>query len=178
MTQTTDPFAQADGSVSINPNAAPAADPFAQPGGGGDYLKPIDLLGALLLLTPIEIKKVPPYRNPTGPVVDQLTADTVVLTGEHAGQEFDAMYWSQKPVIKAAARAMRDGIPAILGTLRRVPIGDDKKMGKYATLEAFEAALDAWRMGQPEIQFAWILENFTPEEGQIARDFLAKKTAR
>lgn len=175
MTQAIDPFAQADGSASINPNTDPAADPFAQPGGGGDYLKPIDLLGSLILLSPVKIESVPAYRDTSGKMVDRLSADTVVLTGKHKGESFDEMFWSQKPIVKAAAKAMRDGIPSILGTLRRVPIGQTKKDGTYSTHEAFEAALDAWRKGDPDIEYAWVLENFTDADRQIALEYLASK---
>lgn len=183
MTQAVDPFAQADGTAPTPPVTAPAGDPFNQPGGGGDYLKPANLRGALLLISPVKIEQVPAYRDNSGKMVDRLSADTVVLTGEHAGTEFDAMYWSQKPIIKAAAKAMRDNVPSILGTLQRVPIGEDKKSGKYSTPEgidyaAFEAAMEAWRKGDPEIEYAWVLVNFTEDDAQIARDYLAKKNAR
>jgi hypothetical protein len=178
MTQAIDPFAQSDGSVSVNPNAAPAEDPFAQPSGGGDFPKLNELFGMLLLISPKLIEEVPDKFSSVvpAPMVKRLTADTTVLTGLRAGETFEAMYWSQKPIVSAARSAMDKGVPAILGTLRRVPIGQDKKENKYPTLEAFEAALEAWRpaMGAP-IRFAWILDKFTEGDAQIAREFLAKK---
>jgi len=168
MTNAIDPFAQADGSTSINPNAA---DPFGQPSGGGDYLKPLDLLGALILLTPVKFEQVPAYQGKPGEMVTRLSADTVVLTGDHAGRDFDAMFWSQKPIVAAAEKAKREGIPALLGTLRRVPIGADKKGGAYDTHEKFEAQLEI----APRTQYAWVLEKFTAEDAQIARAYLASK---
>jgi hypothetical protein len=166
-----DPFAQADGSPSVNPT-----DPFGQPsGGGGDFPKPAELNGCLLLLTPVKFEQVQAYQQAPGVMATRLSADTVVLTGLRAGESFDSMYWSQKPIVAAAEKAVRDKIPAILGTLRRVPIGADAKSGKYPTTEALEAALDAWRPGSAPIQFAWVLEKFAPEDAQIARDYLASK---
>lgn len=180
MTQAVDPFAQADGSVSINPNVGPAGDPFGQPAGGGDFPKPLELNGALLLLTPVKVEVVPDkFAKDAGATTKRLSADTVVLTGLRKGESFDAMYWSQKPIVAAAESAQRKGVPSILGTLRRVPIGQAKKDGNYSTPDggtdyaAFEAAIEAWRMGDAPIQFAWILEKFTDGEAQIARDYLA-----
>ena len=175
MTQAVDPFAQSDGSVSINPNAGTADDPFAQPTGGGEYPKPINLLGALLLITPVKIEEVADkFSDKAGATVKRLSADTTVLTGDRAGETFSEMFWSQKPIVAAAETAMRNGVSAILGTLRRVPIGQDKKENKYPTLEAFEEALENWRpsMGAP-IRSAWVLERFTDADAQIARDYLA-----
>lgn len=178
MTQAIDPFAQSDGSISTNPNAAPAGDPFDQPAGGGEYPKPINLLGALLLITPVKIDTVADKFNTAVPnaTTKRLSADTVVLTGDRAGESFSEMFWSQKPIVAAAETAMRNGVAAILGTLRRVPIGQDKKENKYPTLEAFEEALENWRPshGAP-IRSAWILERFTEEDAKIARDYLASK---
>lgn len=177
MTQAVDPFAQSDGSISTNPNATPAGDPFDQPTGGGEYPKPINLLGALLLISPVKIDEVADkFSDKPGATVKRLSADTVVLTGDRAGESFSEMFWSQKPIVAAAETAMRNGVSAILGTLRRVPIGQDKKENKYPTLEDFETALENWRpsMGAP-IRSAWILERFTEEDAKIARDYLASK---
>jgi len=174
MTQNIDPFAQADGSQSTNPNAL---DPFAQPSGGGSYPKPIELMGMLLLLTPVKFEQVQAYQQPAGVMTTRLSADTTILTGMRKGESFDAMFWSQKPIVAAAEKAKRDGFPMIVGTLRRVPIGADAKSGKYSTHELFEAHIEAWRpsMGGQPPQYAWILEKFTAGEAQIARDYLASK---
>lgn len=174
MTQAIDPFAQADGTPSVNPNADPVADPFSQPVGGGEYPKIAELFGALIMLRPGEIKKVPDNFN-KGQEVDQLTADTIVLTGERAGEEYADMWWNNAPIVKAARHAMKNGSPAILGRLYRYPTNDDVKAGKYKTREDVETALANWRPGTPNVRFAWVLENFTDADRQIALEYLASK---
>lgn len=176
MTNDIDPFAQADGSQSAYPSTF--LDPFGQPsGGGGDYPKAAELRGCLLLISPVKFEQVQAYQAAPGVMATRLSADTVVLTGDRAGEEFDEMFWSQKPIVKAAEKAQREGVASILGTLQRVPIGADAKSGKYDTYEKFEAYIDAWhpRLGGQPPQFAWVLAKFTPEERQIALDYLAKK---
>jgi hypothetical protein len=174
MTQNIDPFAQADGSTSINPNAG---DPFSQPSGGGSYLKPVDLFGALILLTPIKIEEVKDNfdKGADPKLVERLTADTVVLDGVHAGKEFDAMWWSNAPIVGSGKAALERRSGAILGRLFRFPIGEDKKAGKYQTPADIEAALTAWRPGMPNVRFSWKLAPFNPEDAQVARAYLASK---
>lgn len=170
MTQAVDPFAQADGTPSIDPS-----DPFSQPVGGGEYPKIVELFGELLMLRPSGIKKVPDNFNKTGPDVDQLVADTIVLSGQRAGEEYTDMWWNNAPIVKAARHAMNNGSPAILGRLYRYPTNDDVKAGKYKTRHDIEVALANWRPGTPNVRFAWVLENFTPEDREIALAYLASK---
>lgn len=173
---TIDPFAQPNGAPSIDPS-----DPFGQPaGGGGSFPKPAELFGELLLITPLAVESVPDTyaKNKPGEPIqmkDRLTADTVVLTGERAGEEFDAMWWSQGPVVKAGQAALRKGVKAILGRLYRFPINEDKKAGKYTTRQDLEMALASWKPGMPNVRIAWALEQFTAEDAQIARAYLASK---
>jgi hypothetical protein len=78
-------------------------------------------------------------------MVDQLTADLVILDGPRAGEEYDSMWFNQQPIVKAAQAALRKGVPSILGRVHRYPRNDDK--GKYPDREALEAALASWRPG-------------------------------
>lgn len=169
---TNDPWGQA------NDGSAPAGDPFGQPStGGGSYPRVYELFGELVLIKPIKIETVPSKHN-EGQMVDRLTADTVVLTGEFAGEEYDGMHWYQAPIAGAGKTAMKQGVPAILGRVLRFPTAQDKKSGTYSTKEDVEAALANWKVGQPNIRFAWALEQFTEEDANIARAYIASKEAK
>lgn len=162
MTQQTE-FAHGDGSGT----AAPPPQ-FAQPSGGGVFPKPTDLVGELVMLTPVKVETVPGYEGRG--TVDRLTADTVVLTGARRG-EYPEMWWNQETIVKngkSILRAAQTGAPVtpILGRIVRFPQKGNRD--KYPTPEAIEAALAAWRPGMPEIKFAWGLSRFSDEDMAIA----------
>lgn len=141
---------------------------FVSGSGGGNFPKAIELLGELVMLTPIEIEKVTGYEGKGQ--IDRLTADTVVLTGDRAG-EYPAMWWSQSPIVKAAATVLRRGNgDVILGRLYRFPQSGNK--AKYPTRQAIEEALQNWRPGQPDVKYAWALETFTAEDAALATRFI------
>jgi hypothetical protein len=167
-----DPFAQPNGS-----SATATIDPFGQPTGGGTYPKVADLFDALVLLTPIKIDAVPDkFANVPGKMVDQLTADLVILDGPRAGEEYDSMWFNQQPIVKAAQAALRKGVPSILGRVHRYPRNDDK--GKYPDREALETALASWRPGSgPAPSYAWALSPFDENDAQKARAYLAAKAS-
>lgn len=172
----TDPFA------STPDKTDQGGDAFGQPsGGGGAYPKPIDLFGCLLLLEPGEITAQPSKfnKNPDGsPVmVDRAEATTHVVDGpddaaEYVGETFDSMYWSQGPIVSAVKKAKAKGQKMILGRLRRFPLAEDKKMGKYQTAEDVEAALAKARPGET-VRFAWALDQYDEADAAMARAFLA-----
>lgn len=152
-------FASATGQSSPN---------FVSGSGGGSFPRALELLGELVMLTPIEIEKVPGYEGKG--MIDRLTADTVVLTGDRAG-EYPAMWWSQSPIVKAAATVLRRGNgDIILGRLWRFPQSSNK--AKYPTRQAIEEALANWRPGQPDVKYAWALETFTAEDAALATSYI------
>jgi hypothetical protein len=156
-------FAHGDGSGT---QAAPPT--FAQPTGGGVFPKPVDIVGELVMLTPVKIEQVPGYEGKG--FVDRLTADTVVLTGSRRG-EYPEMWWNQETIVKNAKSILRQAsqggqITPILGRLVRFPQKNNRD--KYPTPEAIEAALANWRPGQPDVKFAWGLSRFSDEDAQIA----------
>lgn len=175
MTQ--DPFGNASGDV--------AGDPFGQPeGGGGKYPKAEDLLGVLLMISPIEITNVPKppkFGGKPGEMVEQLTADTVVLPDSvddlASAEEYHSMWWGQAGIVGAGKIAKRKGVPAILGRLWRFPVSEDKKDGTYHTRQDIEAAFVKFENRELKMppRFAWSLEKFSPEDAEIARAYLANK---
>jgi hypothetical protein len=169
-----DPFAQPNGS-----SATATIDPFGQPPTGGGYPKVHELFDALVLITPIEVKLVKDNFKKDDPdaKVKQLTADLVILDGPRAGEEYDSMWLNQQPIVKAGEKALRHGIPSVLGRVHRYPTNDDKKAGKYTTREDIEAALASWRPGQPAVRYAWALSPFDESDAQKARAYLAGKAS-
>jgi hypothetical protein len=166
-----DPFAQPSGNI-----ATATIDPFGQPtGGGGGYPKPIDLLDTLLLITPIKVEVERNQYNPEG--VKTLHADVVILDGPRVGEEYNDMWWNQTSVVKAAEAAMRAQVPSVLGRLRRFPMNEDKKAGKYATAEDIEKAFVTWKPGMANVRFAWALDKFTEDDARKARAYLAGKAS-
>lgn len=150
-------------------NGSAPAPKFVSGSGGGNFPKATELFGELIMLTPVEVETVPGYQGKG--TTERLTADTVVLTGEHAG-EFPAMWWGQSPIVKAAQQVLRRGTgDIILGRLYRFPQTANK--AKFPTREAIEAGILAWRPGQPEVKFAWALETFTDEDQKIAEAYFA-----
>lgn len=162
-----------------DPFATPSGDPFGQPAaGGGTYPKPQDLIGELVMLTPEKIETVADNFN-KGNMVDRLTADTVVLSGDRAGESFDSMWWNQTSVVKAGAAALRKNQRMILGRLRRFPISEDVKAGKFnrGDWQAIETALANWTPKSPAVRFAVALDLFTDEDAAVARAYLAKNVS-
>jgi hypothetical protein len=186
-----DPFKQA---ANAEGNGQPAKDPFGQPATGGGFPKVADLFGHLLMVTPIKIAEVPDFQDKTK-MREQLTAHVDVIDGpppEYAGDEpstwvgrtLPNMWLNNKTLVSAAAAAMAEGTPAILGRLWRFPTSDDVKAGKYTDRHDLEAKMieanKAWRPGQPPLDFRYALglEKYTDEEAQLAREFIAAKAAK
>lgn len=141
---------------------------FVSGSGGGTFPKAIELLGQLVMLTPIQVETVPGYEGKG--TTERLTADTVVLTGDRAG-EYPSMWWGQSPIVKAAKEVLRRGNgDIILGRLYRFPQTGNK--AKFPTRQAIEEALQNWRPGQPDVKYAWALETFTAEDAALATKFL------
>lgn len=154
------------------------ADPFSAPSKGGSKYLPLEvrdengdivkgdtncLLGRLVLVTPTKLETGLPDKYNPGKTVDRITADVVVLDGAplEDGAElpaaFDGQYFSQKLIVsqltKAAKSNMRGADPArmVLGRVEKLP---PKEKGHKP---------------------AYSLAEFTPEDAQKARDYLATK---
>lgn len=182
MTQT-DPFATPAA------DKGPAPQEFGQPVGGGNYPKPVDLLGCLLALEcggdvtlqPSLYNKDPLTGLPV--MVKRAEATTHVIDGpeaakEYIGQCFDDMYWSQGPMVKGMEKAHGKGQKMILGTLRRFPTSDEKKRPKGCqTWEEVEQAFEDYRdrKRKEEPKFAWALDQYTEADALKARAYLAGK---
>lgn len=162
----------------VDPFAAPSGDPFAQPAsGGGTFPKAGELIGELVMLSPTKIEQQQKYRAPAGEMQDRLTATTVVLTGERAGQSYDEMWWTNSSIVKAGRAAMSKGQRMILGRLRRFPINEDVKAGKFKAgdWEGVEAALKTWAADPLKVEkpsFAICLDQYTEEDAAVAREYL------
>ena len=101
--------------------------------------------GRLLLLTPTEYKTEVPTSFGEK---DCVVADIVVLDGDNAPEQLDNVYMFQGKLIGATKSAVGKGM--ILGRL-----GKEK----------------ATKSGYSD---AWILNDATDDEKQVARDYLAK----
>lgn len=163
MTQTTqDPFAAGPADDDENPFGTPTRGSFPKPG---------TLLHKLLIMNPVKIEQVADRNNP-GKMKDRATVDTVALdpkTGEEIGS-YDAMYWSQGPIVKAARAALKSGRPT-LGTLHVFPVL--KTLDRYKTETELLGDEDIQRWlargsGLPPMAVAWALEPATSEELALA----------
>jgi hypothetical protein len=165
--------------TAVDPFSAPSGDPFSQPAqGGGTFPKVQELISELVMLTPKLIENVPDNFN-KGKMVDRLTADLVVLTGERAGQAYPDMWFQQAPITKAGRKALDDNQRMILGRLRRFPVNEDVKAGTYprGDWQAIETALLNWRPGTGvTIRFAVALDRYDEDDAAIARNYLNSKS--
>jgi hypothetical protein len=157
-------------------------DPFSRPS-TGNFPKLEDLEGVLLLLRPIKVEMVPNRfdKDGTKPLTERATADTVVF-GPDGVEEYDDMYFSQAVLVKACNSGLKPGAkPFILGRLVKMPTNDTQKALKIEpTPEAFAAARTAWLKGGgkgTEPKHAWVLLDFTDDDAQRVREYLASKQA-
>lgn len=169
------PFAQPTATETPAAPAVPAQQrrKFGQPG-QSSWFKPLDHFGELLLITPKSVQAVTkPPRNPqdTPKVIDQLTADVVVLDGPKAGTVLKGVWIEQDQLVKAGKRGLDSG-EDVLGRLFRFPQRAVKTV--YPDRHALEQGMQTWRSGQPnEPKYAWGLENFTDEDAAVADAYLS-----
>ena len=145
--------------------------PRFQGSGGGNFPKMDQLVGSLVMITPIEIESVKQSDEFGGGMKDRLTADTVVLDGQYQG-EYPSMWWGQSGVVKAAAGILRRGRgDLILGRLYRFP---KKEFAKYwATREELEAAFANAKTPVPNNAFFWSIPSPSAAEVALATKYLA-----
>lgn len=159
------------------------ADPFSAPASGGGKYPKLEirdenneivrdddncLRGRLLMITPLKSEIVADKLSKTpGATQERITADVVVLDGSPIGPPegereatpaaFDGMYFSQKALVSQLRKALKANMAGadprrmVLGRLEKEP---PKEKGRYPT---------------------WVLRDFTPEDAQKARDYLATK---
>lgn len=147
-------------------SADTAAPRFASGGGGGTFPKMPALVGALVMLKPLDIENVPGFEGQG--MKDRLTADTTVLDGPERG-EYPSMWWGQSGIVKKAAGLLRKNAQdpdLILGRLRRYP---KKEFAKYwATPQALEAAIANGNTPVPNNAYFWVIEDGDTRADDIA----------
>lgn len=175
-------FGQADGSTA--PAVKAAFGQPAQGGGAGSFITPSDLVGQLSLITPIKIESVPNDKGKPGEMKDRLTCDVVILTGPNAGREVLNQWLESVAIVGAAETALRQGTPAILGRLARLPMKGCREA--YPTPEALEAAYATWdnmtkiqqeASGMVEPRHFYKLMPHTDEEAALAMAYLTERNA-
>jgi hypothetical protein len=159
----------------VNGDGTARKPQFKSGSGGGKFPKKEELFGELVMLTPVEVVKVQKYKGKPGETSERLTADTVVLTGQFAGEEFSEMWWTPDGIIKTAKAELRKPVDQrnpILGRLIRFP--QNATRDEYPTAEAIEAGIVAFneRKIKEMPGFAWGLSQFTQEEEDIAVAYL------
>jgi hypothetical protein len=157
-------------------------DLFGRPA-GSNYPKPEDLEGLLLLLKasgPIEsIAQKPEYG---GGMRDRARADTAVF-GPDGVEEYSDMFWSQTVVVNALKQSMKEGAkPYVAGHLVKVATKASREALKIGeTPEDFATAREAWlkKGGKgTEPKHVWIFSDFTDDEAQRIREYIASKTKK
>jgi hypothetical protein len=155
-------------------------DPFSRPS-SGNFPKVEDLEGSLLLIRPSKVEMVTNRfdRDGSKPMVERATADVVVF-GPEGTEEYGDMYLSQAVLLGACKQALKPGAkPFVLGRLVKLATRDTQEKLKIDnTPEAFATAREAWlkKGGKgTEPKHVWVLQDFTDEDAQKARDFIASK---
>jgi hypothetical protein len=159
-------------------------DLFGQPARGGKYIKFSELEnGTLLLIKPSEVKMIPGRGNfNKGQPVETAIAD-VVIFGPEGYEEYEDQELNQGGLLKAAKSALKPGArPFILARWAKVPTKDTaEKLGLEYTAEAYATARTEWlKKGAPEGQEpkgAYQLQDFTDDDAQRAREYIASKQA-
>lgn len=154
-----------------------AGDLFGQPIRGGGGGRPEDLEGKLVLFMPTVLGKGPKYQSP-GETVDRITSDIVVFHEDGTEEEFSDIYYSQAGLLPPLKNALKQGnLPYVLGWVRKYPSKSSIAKG-WDTPEKIQAALDDWlkKGGKGEKpQFAWSIGEFSEEDANRARAYLAKR---
>lgn len=175
----TDPFQSASGAVAT---ATPAGDPFAQPA-SSSFPKIDQMDGRLLLIRPTKIETVAKpekFGGKPGETQERITADLIVLDGgelmgEEAPHRYTDMFISQQSLVGVLKGALNKRT-STLGRLFKFPVKAD--LGTYPTRQALAEAIAAWRVeiaagrNATEPRFTWKLEEFTPADADVAREYL------
>ena len=164
----TDPFAA---------NTATADDPFGEVSRGGKFPKPAELLGKLMIMSPVKVEQV--QRPNSKDMQDRWSVDTYVFNEDGTVDEYESMYWSQTSIADAMRKAKKTGKP-VVGTLHLVPAQSSKK--NYADEAALlqDEGIQFWLKrggsGLPPTPVAWVLEPATAEQrAKAATWYLAQR---
>lgn len=169
------PFTQPTAEAPVQTPAAqiPQQRRFGQPGQTG-WFKPVDHNGDLVLITPKSVREVTkPAQKPGDQprVIEQLTADIAILDGPRAGTVLKGVFVEQTSLVKAGKRAL-DNDEETLGRIRRV--AQSRVKDQYPNWQAIEQAVKDSNGHFKD--YAWVLENFTPEDASVAEAYLAGNT--
>jgi len=160
----------------------PNMDLFAAASRGGAYPKADDLEGQLIMLTPSVIETVPDrFSKVQGATTERATADTVVFDEDGSYETYDDMYWSQVAVVGACRKALKPGNkPMVLGRLIKLPTKATREALKIETADELTAARAEWlkKGGKgTEPRGLWVLAEFSEQDAQYARAYLASRDA-
>ena len=157
-------------------------DPFGQPS-AGNYPKPDDLDGSLLLFRPTKPADMVPNRfakTPEDPTHTQrISVDTTVFDENGEPETYPDMYWSQSVIIRACEQSLKPGSkPFVLGRLVKVATKDSREKLKIGeTAEDYRTARAEWlRKGGKsgsEPRHVWILDQFDDDDAALARKYIA-----
>lgn len=155
-------------------------DPFGRPT-GGNYPRPEDLEGELIMLRPTKVEMVQNRfdRDGSKPLVERAEADTVVF-GPDGYEEYPDMFWSQAVFVTACKQALKSGAkPFILGRLQKVATKDTQEKLKIGnTPVEFATARQGWlaKGGKgTEPKHVWVFGEYSDEDAQRARDYIKGK---
>jgi hypothetical protein len=149
-------------------------DLFGSGSGGGAFPKLAELDGKLILLKPSVVEKAPKYKSP-GEYVDRATADLVVFEDDGSYEAFEDVYFSQVSIVNAAKKALKPGAkPFILGRVKMFPSKEMRNKGVDTSEKIVAARADWLRKGGKgdEPGYAWGLDDYTPEEAQVAMKYV------
>ncbi len=154
--------------------ANPSDDLFGRPTRGA-YPKLEELDGKLVLIQPSKVETVPGYKN-VG-TTERITADVTVIDEDDpaSSETISDMYLSQRGLVPMLKRCLKPGNkPFVLGRVAMSPTKDYKDDAEKAG--GMAALLESWakKGGKGEKpQFFWDLTDFTDEEANAARAWLA-----
>lgn len=140
--------------------------------GGGSFVKPAQLIGELILITPVEVEQVEGYNHKPGqPLKDRLTGDTTVLTGDLAG-DYPGMWWSQAAIVKQGKRIVEGRLDEVIaGRLFRRPKREFRD--EFPTKEALEEAFAKNPKLVPSTAYSWVIEPMDEADTKLATDYYA-----
>lgn len=144
-----------------------------------------DFENRLILIIPSEVQTVRNRFDKDGskPTVERATADVIVFEDDgEVKDEIEDMFLSQTVLLNACKSALKPGHkPMIFARLVKVPTKETVTALKIDdTPEAYAAAREKWLKGGgkgTEPKHVWVLAEYTDEEANYARRYLAKRDA-
>jgi hypothetical protein len=141
-------------------------------GSRSNFPKIPDLVGALIMISPIKVEQVPNTFK-SGELSARLTADVVVFDGSHEG-DYTNMWLSQAVFIRTAEPILRkNNGQKVLGRLRRVPKPEHLEI--WPDSEALEKGFTEQGPGKPGPafnSFTWVIDAPTAADKARALGYL------